>query len=125
MAYASSVDLDESYRVGQMAVELAAGGQSGYMATILRNPGSIYSVRYDKVPLQQVANSERKFPAGWIDPSGCDVTDDFIRYARPLVGNDMISLPMVDGRQRLSRFAPIYAEQRVSKYVPQADRKNA
>jgi len=123
MAYASPVDLDESYGVGQMAAELAAAGQSGYMSTILRNPGTIYSVRYDKVPLPQVANSERTFPAEWIDPSGCDVTDDFVRYARPLVGNDMIGLPTIDGRQRLTRFEPIYAGQKLARYVPQADRK--
>ena len=29
------------------------------MATILREPGPIYNVRYDKVPLAEVANSER------------------------------------------------------------------
>jgi hypothetical protein len=92
------------------------------MATILRNPGSEYSVRYEKVPLEEVANSERAFPAGWIAQSGCDVTDDFVRYARPLVGQEMVRLPLVDGRQRLARFAPIYAEQRLPKYVPQADR---
>ena len=123
MAYASTVDLDEAYRVGQKAVELAAAGQSGYMATILREPGLVYSVRYDKVPLAEVANSERTFPAQWIAPGGCDVTDDFVRYAKPLVGNDMISLPMVDGRQRMTRFAPIYAEQKLPPYVPQADRQ--
>ena len=39
MAYASSVDLDEAYRLGQKAVELAASCQSGFMATILREPG--------------------------------------------------------------------------------------
>ena len=109
--------------MGRTAVELAAAGQSGNMATILRNPGLAYSVRYDKVPLPEVANSERTFPAGWIAPSGCDVTDDFLRYARPLIGNDMISLPMVDGRQRLARFAPVFAEQKLPKYILQADRK--
>ncbi len=123
MAYASPVDLDESYRVGQKAAELAAGGQSGFMSTILRNPGSTYNVRYDKVPLEQVANSERTFPADWIAPCGCDVTDDFVRYARPLIGNEMVTLPLVDGRQRLTRFDAIYAEQKLPKYVPQADRK--
>jgi len=123
MAYASPVDLDEAYRVGQKAIELAAAGQGGYMATILREPGLIYSVRYDKVSLGEVANSERTFPKAWIAPSGCDVTDDFVRYAKPLVGSDMISLPTVDGRQRMTRFAPIYAEQKLPKYVPQADRK--
>ena len=123
MPLASTVDLDEAYGAGQKAAELAATGQSGFMATILRNPGPIYSVRYDKVPLAEVANSERSFPAEWIAPSGFDVTDDFVRYARPLVGNDMLSLPMIDGRQRLARLKPLFADKKLPAYVPQADRK--
>ncbi len=123
MALASTVDLEEAYRSGQMAALLAAGGESGFMATILRDPGPIYHVRYDKVPLPQVAASERNFPSAWIAPSGCDVTDEFVQYARPLVGDDMITLPLVDGRQRLARLSPIYAPQKLPKYVPQADRE--
>jgi 6-phosphofructokinase 1 len=123
MAYASTVDLDEAYHAGQMAAQLAGRGESGYMATILRNAGPIYSVRYDKVPLAQVANSERVFPGQWISPSGFDVTDDFVRYAKPLVGEEMVGLPMIDGRQRLTRLKPLYAEQKLPKYVGQADRK--
>jgi 6-phosphofructokinase 1 len=122
MAYASSVDLDEAYQVGRKAVELAVAGQSGNMATILREPGTTYNVRYDKVPLGEVANSERTFPADWIAETGYDVTDEFVRYARPLVGDEMISLPMIDGRQRLARLLPIHAEKKLPEYVPQADR---
>jgi 6-phosphofructokinase 1 len=123
MAYASTVDLEEAYRLGQKAVELAAAGRSGFMATILREPGAIYNVRYDKVPLPEVANSERTFPADWIATNGYDVTDDFIRYAKPLTGSEMLSLPVIDGRQRLTRFKPIFAEKKLSHYIPQADRK--
>jgi 6-phosphofructokinase 1 len=122
MAYASTVDLEEAYRSGQMAALLAARGESGYMSTILRQPGEIYGVDYDKVPLNEVANSERSFPANWISESGADVTDDFVRYAQPLIGQDMLSLPIIDGRQRLARLAPIYADAKLPKYVPQADR---
>lgn len=123
MAYASSVDLDEAYKAGQMAALLCARGESGYMATILRESGPIYNVRFDKAPLDKVANSERTFPRDWIAPSGCDVTDQFVRYAMPLVGEDQISLPMIGGRQRLTRFEPNYAAQKLPQYVPQADRK--
>jgi 6-phosphofructokinase 1 len=123
MAYVSPVDLDEAYALGQTAVQLASAGQSGTMATILRSPGCVYAVRYDKVPLADVANSERSFPAAWIAPSGCDVSDDFVRYARPLVGNGMISLPIVDGRQRLARFQPLPAEKKLPAYVPQGERR--
>ena len=123
MAHASIVDLDEAYRSGQKALELAATGQSGFMSTILRDEGFIYNVRYDKVPLPEVANSERTFPAAWISEAGNDVTDDFVRYAKPLVGEDMVSLPMIGGRQRMTRFEPILAEKKCGAYVPQADRE--
>jgi 6-phosphofructokinase len=122
IAYASTVDLEESYRAGQNAAVLAARGESGYMSTILRDEGDVYSVRYDKVPLSEVANSERKFPAHWIAESGCDVTDEFVRYCKPLVGEGMVSLPMVDGRQRMTRFRELFADQKLDKYQPQADR---
>lgn len=122
MIYASTLDLDEAYRVGQKAAYLAAAGESGYMATILREPGPIYNVRYDKAPLEMVANSERNFPAAWISKVGMDVTDDFVRYAQPLLGNDWPTVPIIAGRLRLARFKPLFAEQKLPKYVPQADR---
>ena len=50
------------------------------------------------------------------------MTDDFVRYAKPLLGSDMITLPTIDGRQRMTRFQPIFAEQKLPKYIPQADR---
>jgi 6-phosphofructokinase 1 len=92
------------------------------MATILRAPGPIYRVRYDKVPLEAVANSERAFPESWIAPSRTDVTDDFVRYARPLIGDDWPSVPLVDGLQRFARLELVFAEQRLPEYVPQAYR---
>jgi 6-phosphofructokinase len=119
-AYASVVDLDEAYRVGQKAVEIAASGENGYMATILRKPGIIYNVEYDKVPLEAVANSERTFPTNWIAPGKFDVTDDFIRYAKPLIGEDWASVPVIDGRQRFTRFKPIFADAKLTPYIPQA-----
>lgn len=123
MAYASTVDLEEAYRSGQMSALLAARGEGGFMSTILREPGPIYSAKYDKVPLEKVAAADRSFPAKWIAANGYDVTDDFVRYLKPLLGEDMVSLPMIDGRQRLTKFKPIYAEQKLPKYVPQGDRK--
>jgi 6-phosphofructokinase 1 len=125
IAYASEVDLDEAYQVGVKALELAAAGESGFMSTLLRQSGPKYGVTYDKVPLAEVANSERIFPPDWITPDGLDVTDAFLDYCRPLVGDTMISLPMEGGRQRLSRLQPIFAERKLATYVPQSDRSKA
>ena len=122
MAYASTVDLEEAYYAGQKACLLAANHESGYMANILRSPGDIYNVYYDKGPLSEVANSERTFPTEWISENGFDVTDEFIKYAKPLVGEGMVSIPMIGGRQRMTRLEPIYASQKLESYVPQAKR---
>jgi 6-phosphofructokinase 1 len=123
MVYASTVDLEEAYRVGQKAVQIAVEDGSGYMATILRGPGPIYSVRYDRVPLELVANSERHFPEAWIGDSRLDVTDDLVRYARPLIGDSWPAIPLVDGRQRFARLEPVFAEPRLAAYVPEANRQ--
>jgi hypothetical protein len=92
------------------------------MATILREPGPIYRVRYDKVPLEVVANSERSLPTDWVAPSRTDVTDGFVRYAQPLIGVDWPSVPLVGGLQRFTRFRPIFAQKGLPEYVPQAYR---
>ena len=121
--YASTVDLDEAYRVGQKAVLLAVNGEGGYMSTILRENGLIYQVRYDKVPLEKVANSERFFPAEWITKCKADVTDDFVKYCRPLIGEDWPSVPMINGRQRFTQFKPLFANKKLPEYVLEAYRK--
>lgn len=122
MIYASTVDIEEAYKLGQKAAEIAVQDGSGYMSTILREPGLIYRVRYAKVPLEQVANSERHFPAAWIAQNRIDVTDDFVRYARPLIGENWPAVPLVDGRQRYARLERIFAPQKLAAYVPQAHR---
>ena len=120
--YASIVDLDEAYRVGQKAAEIAASGENGWMSTLLRTPGLIYNVVYDKVPLEKVANSERTFPEAWIADNKIDVTDAFLDYAQPLIGEDWPSVPLVGGRQRFTRFVPDFAEKKLPVYELQAAR---
>jgi len=120
--YASTVDLDEAFKVGQKAALIARDQGTGWMSTLLRRPGPIYGVEYDKVELEKVANSERHFPADWIAPSGVDVTDAFVAYARPLIGDDWPSVPLVGGLQRFARLAPLFADKACAGYVPQAYR---
>jgi len=121
--HASAVDLDEAYDVGRHAVRIAVEEGSGFMSTIQRAGGGPYAVTYGKATLVEMANSERRFPADWIAPSGVDVTDDFLGYARPLIGDAWPRIPLEDGLPRLARLAPIVADKRCPAYVPQAHRK--
>jgi ATP-dependent phosphofructokinase / diphosphate-dependent phosphofructokinase len=118
--HASTVDLEEAYQVGLHAVEIATKDGSGWMSTILREPGREYRIRYDKVPLEKVANSERTFPAAWLAKNKIDVTDDFIKYAQPLIGGDWPPVPLVNGLQRFARFKMIFAAKRCKPYAPEA-----
>ncbi|MFW6255814.1 MAG: 6-phosphofructokinase, partial [Candidatus Sumerlaeota bacterium] len=123
MIYASTVDLEESFKVGFKCAQIAKEDGNGWMGTILREPGPIYNVRYDKAPLEKVANSERFFPQDWIAESRYDVTDDFIKYAQPLIGTDWPSIPLVGGLQRFARFEQIFADKKLGDYIPQGYRK--
>ncbi|HEY4696031.1 MAG TPA: diphosphate--fructose-6-phosphate 1-phosphotransferase [Candidatus Hydromicrobium sp.] len=107
--YVSDVDLSEAYKVGEYAANIALKEESGYMSTILRVPGRAYKVMYDKVLLETVANSEREFPKKWITEDKIDVTDDFIKWAMPLIGGNL---------PNLCKFKEVYAEKKCSSYIP-------
>jgi hypothetical protein len=41
------------------------------------------------------------------------VTDDFIAYARPLIGEEWASVPVINGIQRFARLKPVFAQKRL------------
>jgi 6-phosphofructokinase 1 len=128
-AYASPVDIEEAYQVGRKAVEVGMGarsfGTSGFMATILRRSGAQYQAYYDKVPLDVVANSARVLPPAWISPDGLDVTDAFLAYARPLIGERPAELTMPNGLPRFARLVPALVPKKLPVYVPVRHRQDA
>lgn len=85
---ASKSDSAEAREVGRKAVEAALSGKwRGGSIAIRRMPGPEYKVSYDVVPLAAVARETRSMPDAFISPEGNDVTQDFLDYARPLVGD--------------------------------------
>jgi 6-phosphofructokinase len=120
MIYASNIDLEEAYMVGEKAVEIALSRENGWMATLVRASTPEYKVIYDKVHLKEVALSERSFPAKWISQNRYDVTDEFLRYAKPLIGDKWVNIPIENGIQRFTRLKPVFAEKKLEKYIPEA-----
>ncbi len=115
---ASTVDIDEAYQHGRNAVKIAMTDGTGYMSTILRRPGDVYLPYYEKVDLGVIANSERHLPADWITPDGNDVTDAFVRYARPLIGEENPPIPMEQGLQRFARLKISFIDKKLPAYLP-------
>ncbi len=76
----SEADAADAYRCGAAAVQCASRGESGVMISLLPGTGT------GTVELSRVAGVERLLPQTWIAGSGCDVTNEFLDYASPLVG---------------------------------------
>jgi hypothetical protein len=50
------------------------------------------------------------------------VTDDFIRYAKPLIGKEWPAIRLEDGIQRFARLQMALTETRLPAYIPLAYR---
>jgi 6-phosphofructokinase 1 len=85
-AYISETDRQEAWQCGRAAVVAATQGLTDRMITLVRESNRPYRSSTGLVPLDQVANVERRFPLDWIDPSGHDVLEPFREYAAPLAG---------------------------------------
>ena len=114
IAYVSNVDREEAYQVGAYAAGIALSGENGFMSTIIRKPGNVYNITYDKVPLYVVANSEREFPEEWIASDRVDVTDKFVNWALPLIGGPL---------PQFAKFKEIFVSKKCEEYIPAEYRK--
>jgi 6-phosphofructokinase 1 len=88
-AYVSSTDRAEAELVGRQAVRLAAQGVSDKMVTLERDDGSDYRVKTGTVSLQTVANQQKRLPPEYINDDGNGLTEAFVRYATPLIGEPL------------------------------------
>lgn len=82
---ASLTDIEEAYKLGQFGVLAAMAGESGRMVSLERISNHPYTTKCCTVPIENVANLEKKIPASWIHPSGHDITEEFLEYVRPLI----------------------------------------
>ena len=89
IAFQSSVDREEAILAGAEAVKAAVEGETGVMIGFERLPGAEYAVRPIRIPIQQVMLTERTMPDEFINRRGNDVTDAFVEWCRPLIGEPL------------------------------------
>ena len=82
---ASAVDLEEAYAVGHNAVDRACNGETDLMITIQRKQDEPFRFECETTSLMSVADKERVVPAEWINERQNGVTEEFIKYAKPLM----------------------------------------
>ncbi len=87
MVMQSAQDREEAIAVGRHAFRLAMSGVTGVMVSLKRESNSPYRYSLSEIPLEKVANFERKFPDAWLNSEGNGVTEDFREYCLPLIGD--------------------------------------
>jgi ATP-dependent phosphofructokinase / diphosphate-dependent phosphofructokinase len=100
---ASATDVEQAYRLGVAAVELALAGHNAVMPIIERVSAKPYKWQIGHVPLAQVANVEKKMPPEYISADGFGITHACREYLAPLiVGED--PPPFVNGLPQYVRL---------------------
>lgn len=93
---ASLTDIEEATKVGYEAVMAANRGVTGEMVVMLREDSKEYKIKYSLYDIHNIANIEKKIPSNMIDSENKQLTEDYIKYARPLIMGEL-TLIYTDG----------------------------
>lgn len=84
----SLCDYEEAFGAGYEGCSYALEGHSGFMAAFERVSQSPYKCDIKFYDVSKIANLEKKMPESMIGEDGMSVTDEFIRYAAPLISGE-------------------------------------
>lgn len=85
---AAKVDVEQSYALGQAAVELALAGKNAIMPIIVRESNKPYRWAIGEAPLEKVANVEVPLPRDYITADGFGITEECREYLQPLISGE-------------------------------------
>ena len=103
---ASKIDVEETFGAGRAAVKAAVNGETDKMVCYERQEGAEYKCEYKLLPLELAANTEKTVPQEWIINNGTYVSDEFVKYALPLIQGDC-KAPLEDGLPRFARLKKV------------------
>lgn len=107
---ASKTDIDEAFAAGKKAVEEAVSGTTGKMVAFKRvNIAGNYTCEMVLLPLESVANYEKKIPLEWINDDRNGLNHEFIDYVLPLIQGEP-DLPLYNSLPRYAKLKKIIAE---------------
>jgi 6-phosphofructokinase 1 len=107
---ASQTDIDEAFNAGKIAVESAVNGETGKMVAFERDMSSgSYVCKYNLLPLEAVANYEKKVPIEWIKEDGTGMKKEFIDYVLPLIQGEP-EIPREDSLPRYAHLKKVLAK---------------
>lgn len=109
---ASGTDIEEAFNAGRKAVKAACAGKTDKMVAFERDMSSgSYKCKYKLIPVSEAANTEKKVPLEWITPDGTGLTEEYIKYALPLIQGSSKS-PLEEGLPRFANLKKVKVEKR-------------
>ena len=105
---ASKVDVEETFNAGREAVKAAVNGETDKMVCYARKEGDKYECEYKLLPLELAANTEKTVPLEWITNGGTYISDEYVKYALPLIQGDA-KAPLEDGLPRFAHLKKVQA----------------
>ncbi len=106
---ASLTDVNEAYMAGQAAVQYAVQGVTDKMVAFERAKGTEYKCNVKLIDLMDVANAEKKVPLEWIINDGTGISDEYIKYALPLIQGESRP-PIENGLPRFAKLKKVLAK---------------
>jgi len=108
---ASKTDIEETFEAGKQAVRAAVSGETDKMVCYARKEGDKYECEYKLLPLELAANTEKTVPQEWIINNGTGISDEFVKYALPLIQGDP-ECTTEDGLPRFARLKKVLVEKK-------------
>lgn len=87
----SAADRQEAVMAGRYGVQAALNKETGKMISFIRESDAPYSLVCGLEDVDRICNKEKTVPLTWITGEGTDLSEDFLKYVKPLVkGNVQI-----------------------------------
>ncbi len=99
---ASLCDVNEAFDAGYTGVGYACDGLTGVVPGFKRISDDPYRIEIIPYDVRDIANVEKKIPKEMISADGFGVTDEFIKYAMPLIEGE----PQIRYKDGQLQFAP-------------------
>ena len=108
---ASKTDIEETFEAGKQAVRSAVNGETDKMVCYARAEGDEYKCEYKLLPLELAANTEKTVPLDWIINDGTGISDEFVKYAMPLIQGEC-EMKKENGLPRFAKLKKVFVEKR-------------
>jgi 6-phosphofructokinase 1 len=113
----SLTDSNEALLAGQAAVKAAVEGETGKMVALVREDrdSQTYAIKTELVPLEDVANNVKPFPANWIGEDKMSISYSFSKYALPLIQGE-VSIVYDNGLPKFAQLTAAKVEAKLERY---------